>query len=435
MRIAGFAAAVVACLAFHCETPAFAQGTPSGMELRRATLAGEAPLSLRRSVELALESNPQLVVERLRVEQARAGIDVERGFYDPVFDLSSRVGRRDNVVASRFFPSGQYVEKDTVYEARLNGLTQMGSRYGMGLNFHRQLSTSNTQSLSPQFSARLDLTFSQPLLRDFGREVVLTRLRIAQRDHEISEENLATGVSTLVFEVVQAYWNLVFLREDLETRRTSLALAEALLEQIETLLRAGQVTEGDVHQARAAVFERREDAIRFENEVERAEDRLKVLLYADLPTVTLIPGDVLEDGPTDLDQQRSFEHALGRKPELARVRKEIEQRGHETTFASNQTRPRLDLNLEYGMSGVSGQPNQTPVDPNSPLQGRAGDTVPGSVFADITRPLGAFDGFFPGTGSTTGAWNCDLNSHSGIGRPKPGLRMPTCVCVRVKRHY
>ncbi len=58
------------------------------------------------------------------------------------------------------------------------------------------------------------------------------------------------------------------------------------------------------------------------------------------------------------------------------------------------------------MSGLSGQPNQTPVNPLSGDLGRAGDTVPGSVFAGITRPLGAFDGFFTGDGFDN--WSVEL---------------------------
>ena len=401
------ATALVCCVAFSCVSQVFAQDAPSDdIELRKAALEGDVPLSLRRSVEVALESNPELIVERLRVEQARQGVEEERGFYDPVFDISSQAGRRDNVVASRFFPTGLYVEEDTIYGAGLNGITHMGSRYGVDLNFHRQFSTSNTQSLSPQYAATLALTFSQPLLRDSGSEVVLTRLRIAQREQEISEENLAIGVSTLIFQVVQAYWNFVFLREDLEVRRTSLALAEALFEQNENLFSSGQVPAVSVHEARAGVFERDEDVIRFENEVARAEDLLKVLLYADLSTVSLIPGDALEDIAIDLDPQRSYDLAVTGRPELLRLRKEIEQRGHETNFASNQVRPRLDLNLQYGMTGLSGRPNETLVNPASPQLGTAGDTVVGSVFAGITRPLGAFNRFFTRDGFNY--WNVEL---------------------------
>ena len=183
MRKAGSAATVLmCCFTFFNVSPAFSQDTVfDDFNLRRAPLAGEVRLSLNRSVQLALESNPELVVEKLRIEQAEAGVEEQKGFYDPVLDVSGLRGRRDNVIASRFFPTGEFVEEDTIYGASLNGLTRMGSRYGVDLSYQRQFSTSNIQSLSPQNAATLNFTFNQPLLRDFGSEVALTRLRVAQR--------------------------------------------------------------------------------------------------------------------------------------------------------------------------------------------------------------------------------------------------------------
>lgn len=376
------------------------------IELRRAPLVGEARLSLQRTVEIALESNPDLVVERLRIEQSRAGVEEEKGVYDPVFSMSGLAGRRDNVIASRFFPTGEFTEENFVYGAGLNGVTHLGSRYSLDLNYQRQISTSNTQSLSPQYSATLDLTYSQPLFRDFGTDVTLTQLRIAQREQDISEENLAIGLTSLIFEVVESYWNLVFATEDLAVRRASFELAEALLEQTETLFESGQLSELDVLEARAGVFERREDVIRFENQVAGVEDLLKILMYADMAVVSVTPTEPLIVVPADPNPQESNDRALGRRPEILRLQTVLEQRQNETIFASNQVRPRIDLNLTYGMSGLSGRPNLTLVNPGNPLQGFAGSTVAGSVFAGLTRPLGAFNRFF--SGDSFDNWSVEL---------------------------
>jgi len=376
------------------------------LDLERADLAGTVPLSLEETVRIAMERNPALFVERLRVEQAEVGIDEATGAWEPVFDASGQVARRDNVVASRFFPTGVYVEEDSIYQARLNGLTKVGSTYGVDLRYQRQISNSNTQSLSPQFSANLNFTYSQPLMRDFGSDVTETPLRIAQREHEMSEANLSLTLSTMVFDVVQAYWNLVFVREDLEVKRQSLTFAEQLLEQNETLFDAGEVAAVNVHEARAAMFERQEQVIVAESLVGEADDRLKVLMYADLDNVNVIPRDELADGGMVVDLPASYSSAMAGRPEVVRLEREIEQRIHETDFASNQAKPRLDLNLQYGLSGLSGLPNTTLVNPESPTLGTAGDTVAGSVFAGITRPLGAFDRFFKGDGFDS--WSVEL---------------------------
>lgn len=361
------------------------------IELKKAPLEGEARVSLRESVEVALERNPDLVVQKIKLEQAREKIVEEKGEYDPAFNLSSLIGRRDNVVASRFFPAGTYIEEERTQGFGLNGKVYTGARYGLSFRFQRQKSTSNTQTLSPQYAPTLTFNLTQPLLRDFGFDVNLTRIRVAQKGEEISREDLALGVSRLILQVVQAYWSLVFLKGDLEVKKTSLALAEALLRQNETLFRAGRVSSNSVQEARAGVAEREEAVIVAENEVRKGEDQLKLLLHADLATVALIPRDDLQYKAVDLDWERSRELALKRRPEIVRLEKEAEQREIDRKYAHNQTLPRLDFNAQYGMTGLSGRPNKTPVSIGGPP---AGDFVKGSAFEGEERAEDAFDTFF-----------------------------------------
>lgn len=361
------------------------------IKLEKAPLEGEARLSLRQSVEVALERNPDLVVEKIKLEQAREKIVEEKGEYDPAFNLSSLIARKDNVIASRFFPTGTYVEEERTQGFGLNGKVYTGARYGLSFRFQRQESTSNTQTLSPQYAPTLTFSLTQPLLRDFGFNVNLTRIRVAEKGEEISEEDLALAVSKLILQVVQGYWNLVFLKGDLEVKRTSLELAEALLRQNETLFRAGRVSSNSVQEARAGVAEREEAVIVAENEVKKGEDQLKLLLHADLVTVAFIPRDDLQYKAVDLDWERSRELAFRQRPEIARLQKEVEQREIDRKYAHNQTLPRLDLNAQYGMTGLSGRPSKTPVSIGGPP---AGDFVVGSAFEGKERPQDAFDTFF-----------------------------------------
>src|SRR5437870_8396709 len=81
------------------------------IELQKSALTGDLSLSLDQAIYLALERNPNLIVEKLRLEQAREKIQEERGAYDPLLNFQSSLSRKDNVVASRFYPSGLYVEQ------------------------------------------------------------------------------------------------------------------------------------------------------------------------------------------------------------------------------------------------------------------------------------------------------------------------------------
>ena len=111
---------------------------PVRIDLKKPSMDGEIPLSIVRAVELALERNPDLIVEKIRLENLRAQTEEEKGTYDPVFSLRASTGRKDNVVASRFFPRGFYIEQERTQGLNLGGKTYTGGRYGIDFSFQRQ---------------------------------------------------------------------------------------------------------------------------------------------------------------------------------------------------------------------------------------------------------------------------------------------------------
>ncbi|MBI3013795.1 MAG: TolC family protein [Candidatus Tectomicrobia bacterium] len=361
------------------------------IELKKPPLQGEIRLFLRRAVELALERSPALVVEKIRLEQERTKIVEQKGEFDPTVSFSSTAAERENVNASRFFPSGTYVEKERTQELGFKGKIFAGGKYESTFRFQELKSTSNTQTLSPQYGPTLSFNFSQPFLRDFGLDANLSRIRVAQKGEEIAEQDLALQLSGMIQKVVEAYWNLLFLRQDLEVKNVGLDFAKALLRQNEDLFRAGKVAQVSVQEARAGVAEREEAVIVAENEARKGEDQLKLLLYTGLEGVSLVHLDTLRDEPIDLDVRKSVELALLKRPEIVRLRRIVEQKKIEEKFASNQKLPRLDLTAQYNMVGLSGKPSSTPISPGGPS---AGSLVAGSAFEDKTHPIDAFNKFF-----------------------------------------
>jgi outer membrane protein TolC len=364
------------------------------IQLQRPSIEGNLFLSLNRAVELAVERNPALVVEKIRLEQAREKIQEEKGFYDPLLNLQTSIGRRDNVVASRFFPAGFYVDDEQGYGVNLEAKTYTGGRFSLGLDYKKLASSSNTQTLSPQYSANFAFTFTHALLRDFGWGVNMTRIRVAEKGEAIAASNLSQRVAQLIRQVEEVYWSLVFLLDDLELKKKSLEIAKELLRRNQDLLRAGRVAPVSVTEALAGVAAREEGVITAESEVKKFEDRLKLLLHLDMDKVRPALSDRPEREALLFDMEKSFERALKERPEIGALETELEQRELEQKFAANQTLPRLDLTAQYGMSGISGKPNPTCVDPTSIICVPVGNNVNDSIFAGQTRAKDAFDRFF-----------------------------------------
>src|SRR5262245_14804281 len=82
------------------------------MDLQSTPINDELSLTLRDAIELALERNPSFEIEKIRLERAREKINEEMGDYDSLINFRSFAGRRDNIVASRFYPTGLYVDTE-----------------------------------------------------------------------------------------------------------------------------------------------------------------------------------------------------------------------------------------------------------------------------------------------------------------------------------
>jgi outer membrane protein TolC len=407
-------AVLATLLSLPCLAPAQSAGESQRIrvELAQPAIGGDFSLSLTSAVQLALERNPVLLVDKIRIEQAREKIEQERGTYDRILNFGGTLARRNNIVASRFYPSGFYVDAELAPSASVESRTYSGGRLNVGLDLKRIGSTSNTQTLSPQYSANLAFTFSQALLRDFGRGVNTTRIRIAQKGEEIAELSLFQRISQLIQQVEESYWSLTFLRQDLDAKRRSLEVAQGLLKQNEELFRAGRVANVSVLQARAAVAMRDEEVITAEAEVEKFEDRLKVILWISLSAANVSTTETRESDVA-FDEARSLQLALQRRPEVQALQREIEQREIELKFASNQTKPRLDLVTQYSVSGLSGRPNPTCVDPTSVLCIPVGSNVEGSIFSDQTRPAESVTSLF--SHNPLGNWSVALKLQVPIG--------------------
>ena len=362
--------------------------------LERSTRSGTLNLSMQEAVSLALENNPTLKVEKVRVEQARSRVGQQEGDFNPVFNSGTKVNRGDIIVASRFYPEGFYAESQRSQSLGIEGKSRVGTKFTAGISYADMHSTSNTQTLSPQYSALASIGFSQALLRDFGRTVSETKIRIAQKGDAIAEGNLFTKIAQMIERVEEAYWNHTFLLKELEGRKRSLDNAQEFLAQNENLLRVGRVASVSVLQARAAVAERERDLVMAQTAADQYEDRLKNLLWLDFTTTHVIPTDPPEQKPVNVDLQKSVEAALQRRPELKALQSEYEQREIELKYAQNQKKPRLDLNVQYAHNGLSGKPSATCIDPTSVLCIPVGTNVSGSIFDSRTAGRDALANVF-----------------------------------------
>ena len=424
---------VAILLAIAPATRAFAQEPPPVTP--QLTLDLQAPnggrMSLPESIAFALSRNPTLAIERMRVDGAAAATDAERGTMEPTLNVSQGSFRRDNIVASRFYPTGLYIDSENATRMSVESKTFLGGTVTAGFDYRQLTSTSNIQTLTPQYSSNLIFGVSQPLLRDFGKEKAQTSIRLAEQRALVAEQSFIHAAARLIGQTEEEYWRGTFAREQADVKRRSRDAATRLLTQADTLFGAGKIAPSMVQQARAALAQREEDAIGAAAEVESVEDRLKLLMRIDLnarltptdivagaaaaaPSPAIVPAAATIASPAaPVDPAASLVSALRRRPELIALEHERQQRQIELSVAKNLLLPRLDLNAQYMRSGMAGLPSTVCVDPTALICVPAGNGVDESIFAGLTGPGDALDSLF-GRNPFDG-WSAELRLQVPLG--------------------
>ncbi len=129
--------------------------------------------------------------------------------------------------------------------------------------------------LDPEYSGEVELSLTQPLLKDFGISIGESQIRIAKLNFEISENEFKQNVMDILYQVESNYWDLMFRIEDLISKKKSLQSAEDLEREFKIKIEAGALAPIEIYQAKAEVALRSEKVIVAEALVKRAEDELK----------------------------------------------------------------------------------------------------------------------------------------------------------------
>lgn len=208
----------------------------------------------------------------------------------------------------------------------------------------------------PAWDTSIALSVAQPLLRDAGREVAMTGIRIAGYNRQISEAQAKLEIIQQLSLVERVYWRLYQARRDLEVRQQQYELAQAQLERAERTAAAGRVAEIEVIRAQAGVAERLEAILIAQNAVLASQRELKRLMNEpglDIETnIALLPTTDPEPVEYLLDGRMLAEAAVGNRMELLEVELRLLADATNIRFLQNQALPRLDVDASYRLSGL-----------------------------------------------------------------------------------
>jgi outer membrane protein len=309
-------------------------------------------LSLDRAVEIALQQNLGLVIERYTRTQQRLGIAQALGIYDLLANAEAFASDDKSATLSAIQAS-QSNRQRLAFSFRQ--LIPTGGSVSFGWDNNRTESNAQIFQASTFYDSGATFSFSQPLLRDFGRLTTERGILVARTNSQVSRQEFERQVTATVQQVEDAYWILVGAREQLVVAQQSLGLARELHERNRIQVEVGTLAPLEMVQSEAAIASREEDIIRATSNIGDAEDQLRQLL--NLPAGDLWEKPILPTTPPETEKvaikvEEAIATAFAERPELRTEELRVAQAQLDAEFFRNQLRPTLDLNLTYGYSGV-----------------------------------------------------------------------------------
>ena len=350
---------------------------------------GKLELSLQDAIELALENNIDIVVARynpwladlsiLKTQSGAFGPGVQGGafggstanlpilVYDPIVTTSVSLDTRSIPVNNPFLSGvgtaalGGLVSHTASYDAQVTQGFSTGTTAQFAWNNQRGSSTSTFNTFNPFIQSSISFAISQQLLRGFGRSVNRRNIMIAKNNRKIADLAFAQQAITTVTNVINAYWELVYARENVQVQQQAVSVAEKLYNDNRKQLEIGTMAPLDVTRAESELATDRQNLIVAQT-VQLTDQQALINLISKDPlspnivSVEIIPSD--QPTPPAAIEAPSFEasvkEAFANRPDLREQVYNLENADIDVRATHNALRPILTMTGQYSSVGLSG---------------------------------------------------------------------------------
>jgi outer membrane protein len=375
---------------------------------------GKLQITLQDAVELALENSLDIAVARynpwiadtdiLRTKAggqgrgtpgadfptSQANIDPFNPFpsYDPIISATTSINSATSPVNNPFL-SGTGLQSTTlaglhshaaVYNFGYQQSFTPGTTVNVAWNNTRSSSGSTINFFNPTVQSALTAGFTQQLLNGFGSYVGRRNIMIAKNNRKIADLVFVNQAITTVTNAINAYWELVYARENVKVQQQAVAVSEKLYNDNKKQLEIGTMAPLDVTRAESEVASNRQNLIVAQTTQLQDEQVLKNAmtknpLAPNLINVEIIPTDL--PTPPAATESASFEDAIQeafvKRPDLQEQVYNLKNSGIEVHATRNALLPTLTLSGQYSSSGLAG---------NSPISGTPVVTSTGVPIVD-----------------------------------------------------
>jgi outer membrane protein TolC len=319
------------------------------------------PMTLQDAIKKALENNNDIEVSQSDVKIAENQLKSFRGAYDPSFTFTPTYSRSSSTgsSASNDFRFNSDVTKNLLrgggnYNAFFD-TSQSGRNSQNNTSFNQTSSLSSSSSTT--YSSSLGFRYTQPLFRN--RKIDNTRrlITIQKKRIEQSDADFRLRSITVISQVQQAYWDLVFALRDQQNQLANLNLSKENLRIVEAKITAGSAAPLQRAEVSTELANRETSVILATETVSQAQNRLKQLLLKDISAdewnAQFVPTDAPKFNEDPLKLEDAMKDAVSNRSELQRLKLEREISEIEVAYAKNQIKPRIDFNSTFSLNGLA----------------------------------------------------------------------------------
>ncbi|MCA9148323.1 MAG: TolC family protein [Planctomycetales bacterium] len=222
--------------------------------------------------------------------------------------------------------------------------------------FGRQEDNSRFLNPNPQRTTRLELRYTQPLLKGAGSTYNQSEIVLAHILLDRTSDALAQELEAHLVRVTEAYWELYRSRAEFLQRRKLLMSAQDILQNLKSR-RDVDAVERQVFRAQSAVANRESEMIRAETRIRNWQSRLRLLVndpalvQASNREFLPVEAPVLYDVP--LSMSDSLHTALLNRPDISQAIRDARAATVRLGVARKDLLPQLDFVVSSYVAGLA----------------------------------------------------------------------------------
>ena len=420
---------------------------------------GKLNLSLQDAVELALQNNLDIVVQRYNPWLADTGIlkaaaggiggvppgglfagsSANTPFlnFDPTITTTLSVDDRkvpiNNPLTSGTGTGVSALSALALHTSTFN--TQFSEGFHTGTTLFgawdntRSSSSSLANLFNPSVQSSIFIGFQQQLLNGFG--AVNTRnIRIAKNNRKIADLAFAQQAITTTTNTITAYWELVYARENVKVQQQAVTVAEKLYNDNKKQLEIGTMAPLDVTRAESELATDRQNLIvaqtvQLQNEQILKNAITKNPLAPNVLNVEIIPTE-LPSRPEAVEApsfEQAASEAFAKRPDVQEMAINILNGQIDVSATRNALLPTATLTAQYGSVGLAGNQSTftSATIAGAPIVDATGAPIPGEFIpaAQVTP-----------TGVVKGGWGDAMSSVFHSNFPDYNVQLNVQIPIR-----